>query len=279
MNDHLQRYLEDLRLRNYSLNTQRSYRACVEHFSQYFNQSPELLGPEHIREYQYYLINEKKCSWDTINQTVCALRLFYQVTLNKGWMIKHLSYPRKVKTLPVVLSPEEVSRLLASVEQYPHLVILSTIYAAGLRVSEAVHLQISDIDSKRMLIRIRQAKGNKDRYVILSPVLLELLRNYWKQRRPRLWMFPGPVPDLPITTHSVAKACARARKIAGLDKKATPHTLRHSFATQLLENGSNLRVIQLLLGHSRIDTTTRYLHVSPQAMAATVSPFDLLPRA
>ena len=271
------RYLEDLSLRNYSARTLETYCDCVRRFAEYFRMSPELLGPEHIRQYLLFLLNEKKSSWAWYNQTVCALRFLYSVTLKKDWAVERIPFGRKTSTLPVVLSIEEVSRLLDAVKHPIYKTILSTIYSSGIRVSEACNLQASDIDSHRMLIRIRQGKGKKDRYVILSERVLALLRNHWKQYRPALWLFEGSAPDRHVEIESVQRACAQARKAAGIQKKATPHTLRHCFATHLLEQGSNIRVIQILMGHKSLGTTSKYLHVSPTVIAATTSPFDSLP--
>jgi site-specific recombinase XerD len=179
-----QRYLQDLRLRNYSPKTLQTYVECVSLFARYFERSPEELGPEHIREYQRYLVEEKKCSWSRFNQTVCALRFLYRNTLGCDWAISHIPFPRKQKKLPVVLSRDEAAQLLAAIKSLKYRTILSLCYGAGLRISEALHLEVADIDSKRMMIRVRQAKGHKDRYVMLSPKLLELLREYWKKERP-----------------------------------------------------------------------------------------------
>ena len=197
------RYLEDLRLRNYSTKTQKIYCDCVSHFARFFKQSPEELGPEHIREYQLYLINEKKSSWSYFNQTICALRFLYRETLGRDWVVNHLPFPRKQKKLPVVLSKDEVSQLLGAVGDPKYKAVLSMIYATGRRVSEAAHLQVAGLDSHRMLIRVREAKGNKDRYVVLSSALLEMLREYWKRYRPTQWLFPGATPDKPILADSL----------------------------------------------------------------------------
>ena len=272
-----QRYLEDLRLRNYSQRTLQTYVECVSHFARYFKRSPEELGPEHIREYQIYLVEEKKCSWSRYNQTVCALRFLYHKTLGCEWAISHIPFPRKQKKLPVVLSRDEAARLLAAVDSLKYRTILSLCYGAGLRISEALNLKVSDIDSSRMMIRVRLAKGNKDRYVMLSPKLLELLREYWKAVRPGTWLFPRRGKDEHLTASTLQRACKRAGRDSGLSKAVTPHTLRHSFASHLLEAGADLRTIQLLLGHNSIQTTTVYTHVSQKSVLATVSPFDLLP--
>ena len=272
-----QRYLEDLRLRNYSQRTLQTYVECVSLFARYFKRSPEELGPEHIRQYQLYLVEEKKCSWSRYNQTVCALRFLYGKTLGCDWAITHIPFPRKQKKLPVVLSRDEAARFLAAIDSLKYRTILSLCYGAGLRINEALHLKVGDIDSSRMMIRVRQAKGNKDRYVMLSPKLLDLLREYWRVQRPTIWLFPSRINNEPLNAGTLQHACQRARQDSGIRKAVTPHTLRHSFASHLLEAGADLRTIQLLLGHNSIHTTTMYTHVSRKSVLATVSPFDLLP--
>jgi len=272
-----QRYLQDLRLRNYAPRTLQTYVECVSLFARYFKRSPEVLEPEHIRQYQLYLVDEKKCSWSRFNQTVCALRFLYRNTLGRDWAISHIPFPRKQKKLPVVLSPDEAALFLAAIKNLKYRAVLSLCYGAGLRISEALHLQVSDIDSKRMMIRVRQAKGHKDRYVMLSPKLLELLREYWKKERPSTWLFPGRCKDHPLDATTLQHVCRLARNDSGITKPVTPHTLRHSFASHLLEAGANIRTIQLLLGHNSLQTTAVYTHVSQTTVASTVSPFDLLP--
>ena len=272
-----QRYLQDLRLRNYAPRTLQTYVECVSLFARYFKRSPEKLEREHIREYQLYLVEEKKCSWSRFNQTVCALRFLYRNTLGRDWAITHIPFPRKQKKLPVVLSREEAALFLAAIKNLKYRAVLSLCYGAGLRISEALHLQVSDIDSKRMMIRVRQAKGHKDRYVMLSPKLLELLREYWKKDRPSTWLFPGRCKHQPLDSTTLQHVCRLARHDSGITKPVTPHTLRHSFASHLLEAGANIRTIQLLLGHNSLQTTAVYTHVSQTTVASTVSPFDLLP--
>lgn len=272
-----QRYLQDLRLRNYAPKTLQTYVECVSLFARYFKRSPEELGPEHIREYQRYLVEEKKCSWSRFNQTVCALRFLYRNTLGRDWAISHIPFPRKQRKLPVVLSRDEAAQFLASIKSPKYRAVLSLCYGAGLRINEALHLEVADIDSKRMMIRVRQAKGHKDRYVMLSPKLLELLREYWKKERPTVWLFPARGKDHPLSACALQRACQRARRVTGIRKPVTPHTLRHSFASHLLEAGANIRTIQLLLGHNSLQTTAVYTHVSQTTVGETVSPFDLLP--
>ena len=272
-----QRYLEDMQVRNLSPKTQRLYVECVSLYARHFRKSPERLGPEDIRAYQLYLVHDKQVSWSRFNQSVCALRFLYRVTLGKDWAITHIPFPRKETTLPVVLSPSEVAQFLGALTNLKYRTVLMTAYAAGLRVSEVLHLRVSDIDSQRMVIRIRQGKDHKDRYVMLSPKLLTLLREYWKAVRPTDWLFPGRTPDRPIGAHTLQDVCLRARRDSGLGKKVTTHTLRHSFATHLLEAGTDIRTIQLLLGLRSLRTTARYTHVSATTVAATISPFDSLP--
>jgi len=275
-----QRYIQDVRLRNYALKTLKAYVECVSLFARYFKRSPEELGPEHIREYQRYLVEDKKCSWSRFNQTVCALRFLYRNTLGREWAVTHIPFPRKQKKLPVVLSQDEVARFLRAINNLKYRTILSLCYGAGLRVSEAVSLKVADIDSTRMMIRIRQGKGHKDRYVMLSPRLLELLRQYWKAHRPLIYLFPtaGEDKHRPLGVSAVQKVCQQARRDSGLAKQVTPHTLRHSFASHLLEAGANIRTIQLLLGHNSLQTTAVYTHVSVKTICEMASPFDLLPR-
>ena len=272
-----QRYLEDLQLRNYSVKTQQVYVECVSLFARHFHQSPERLGPEEIRAYQLYLIQEKQVSWSRFNQTVCALRFLYGTTLGKDWSIKHLPFPRKETRLPVILTPAQVSTLLESIANPRHRMFFTTIYATGLRLSEARRLEVADIDSARQTVRVRQGKGRKDRYVMLSPRLLERLRQYWRAYRPARLLFPGLDPERPLAERTLQDALREARQKAGLSPQVTAHTLRHCFASHLLEAGVNVRVIQLLLGHASLKTTARYTHVADSALAQTVSPLDLLP--
>jgi integrase/recombinase XerD len=269
--------LEDLQLRNYSPNTIEAYIRCVAKFAQHFGAAPDRLGPEHIREYQVFLVQHKKVSWPVFNQTVCALRFFYHDTLHRNWMIEHIPYPRHEQKLPVVLSPSEVAALFEVTRNLKHRTILMTIYAAGLRVSEVTNLRVTDIDSQRQIICVRQGKGRKDRQVMLSPRLLDLLRTYWKSYRPAAWLFPGERPESPISRESVWRICKQAGEAAQLSKSISPHTLRHCFATHLLEDANDLRRIQILLGHRNLKTTARYLHVSNLAVRTTVSPLDRLP--
>ena len=269
-----QRMLEDLRVRNYAAKTQAIYIQSVAHFAAHFGQSPDQLGTEQIRAYLVHLVEERRVSWSLFNQTVCALRFLYRVTLGRGDLVPEIPFPRGMKKLPTVLSPDEVARLLRAVRQPKHRAVLMTIYAAGLRISEALALKVSDIDSERMVIHVRQGKGRKDRTVMLSPQLLNVLREHARRVRPRDWLFTGRRHDQPLHATAIQRACAEACKAAGLRKHATVHTLRHSFATHLLEAGTDLRLIQTLLGHNSIKTTAIYTHVSAQRLHATASPLD-----
>lgn len=268
------RMLSDLRVRNYAPGTQRVYVHHVARFAAHFGRSPADLGPEDAQTYLRHLVDVDEVSWSTFNQAICALRFLYRVTLERPEMIARLPFPRRQRKLPTVLSREEVARFFRVVRNPKHRAILLTVYGAGLRVSEAVGLRVGDIDSGRMVIHVRQAKGGKDRLVMLSPVLLEELRAYCRWARPGDWLFPGQEPARPLTSRSVQKACQRASEVAALDKRITPHTLRHSFATHLLEAGTDLRVIQTLLGHKSVGTTSVYTHISAARLRATRSPLE-----
>ncbi|MCB2069041.1 MAG: tyrosine-type recombinase/integrase, partial [Ottowia sp.] len=222
-------------------------------------------------------VEGRKLSAASVGIATSALRFLYKVTLKRDWAPEDIPMPKKPFRLPVILSRDEVTRLLESVANLKHRTLLTTTYAAGLRVSEATHLRVTDIDSQRMVLRVDQGKGRKDRYVMLSPRLLEALRAYWRSERPRLWLFPGEMPEQPITKGAVEAACKKARRTAGLTKPVTPHSLRHAFATHLLEAGTDVRTIQLLLGHRSLATTSRYLKVATSTVCATRSPLDWLP--
>ena len=272
-----QRMLEDLQLRNYSPLTIACYLRCVADFARHFGTSPESLGPDHVRTYQLFLIQEKQVSWSSVVQTVCALRFFSRVTLGRPAMLEYIAPPRRPHTLPIILSQTEVAALLTAPRNVKHRAILATLYATGLRVAELCQLQVTDIDSARMVLRVRQGKGQLDRYVMLSPKLLPVLRQYWQQYKPRPWLFPGAPRTRPMTTRTVHSICREAGQAAHLPKAIHPHVLRHAFATHLLEAGVDLRRIQLLLGHRSLRSTSRYLHVTPYALQATPSPLDTLP--
>jgi site-specific recombinase XerD len=248
----------------------------VAKFAQHFHRSPDQLGAEHIRQYQLFLIQEKKLAWSSYNQIISALRFFYSKTLKRAFLLQDIPFPRKVQKLPLILSQEEVARILTAPPHLKSRALLMTIYAAGLRRSEVARLQVNDIDSARMTITVHQGKGQRDRVVMLSPVLLDTLRQYWQHTKPKKWLFPGVTPDQPISGNDVFVVFHNAVRRAGIIKKVCPHSLRHSFATHLLESGTDLRTIQMLLGHRTLKTTSRYLHVSQQHVRATASPLDSL---
>lgn len=272
-----QRMIDDMTVRNLCPATIRLYVAAVAAFALYFRTSPDLLGPADIKAYQLYLVRVKEVAWSTLNIAVCALRFFYCVTLGKDWAIEHIVRPKGPKRLPEVLAAEEVVQFLAPIVNIKHRAMLVTAYAAGLRLAEVACLRVTDIDSKRMVIRVVAGKGRKDRYVMLSPNLLTLLRQYWKSVRPKQWLFPGANPDRHITSHAFTNVCTKAWMASGLQKKVTVRMLRHSFATHLLEGGANIRIIQVLLGHRSLATTARYTHVATSTICATQSPLDHLP--
>ena len=274
-----QRMTEDMQVRNLSPHTQASYVQQVSLFARYFSKSPELLGPEEIRAYQVYLTNERKLATSSILIAISALRFLYKITLHKDWTFDDIiPAPKKPQKLPVVLSPEEVLRFLDCVAGLKHRTILTTCYAAGLRISEVIRLKAPDIDSQRMVIRVEQGKGQKDRYVMLSPKLLQSLRNWWRVAKPKLWLFPGDIAGMHISKDAVEQACQKAQRRCCIPKPITPHSLRHAFAVHLLESGTDVRTIQLLLGHRSLATTARYLRIATSKVCSTTSPLDLLPR-
>ena len=274
------RMIEDMQVRNLAPHTQRSYLQQVSQFARYFGKSPELLGPDDVRTYQIHLSQDRQLSASSMLVAVAAIRFLYRVTLKREWCIDDaVPTCRKPQRLPVVLSRDEVGRFLDAVDLLKHRVILTVCYAAGLRISEAVRLTSAAIDSQRMVIRIEEGKGRKDRYVMLSPKLLDVLRDYWRTVRPKQWLFPGDLPGRPITTSAVEVVCRRARAAAGIEKPVTPHSLRHAFAVHLLEAGADLRTIQLLLGHRSLSTTARYLRLATNKVCATASPLDALQAA
>ena len=272
-----QRMLQDMGIRNLALNTQLAYVQQISAFARHFDCSPEALGPEQVRTYQVHLIEERKLAAGSLSVVAAALRFLYKITLGRAWNDDDIPMPKRAMKLPIVLSPEQVVRFLACVASTKHRAILTTIYATGLRVSEAVALGPADIDSSRMVLRVDQGKGRKDRYVMLSPRLLKVLRDYWRIERPKPWLFPGDGADHHISKNAVEQACKKAHRAAGIDKPVTPHSLRHAFATHLLEAGTDVRRIQLPLGHRSLATTSRYLKVATSSLCATVSPFDQLP--
>lgn len=270
-----QRMIDDMRLRNLSPQTQRTYIRYVAAFAMYFGQSPEHLGPDEARTFLLHLV-DRGLSSSTVNLARCAIRFVQVVTLGREWSTPYIAYARREYRLPVVLAPCEVRRLLDAVVNLKYHAILATIYATGMRSSEATHLRAGDLDSERKLITIRQGKGLRDRHVMFGPMLLEVLRAHWLRERPIDWLFAGANPSTPVAISTIRYVCKRAATDAGLSKRVTPRTLRHCFATHLLEAGVDIRVIQELLGHRSLRTTARYTHVSGLRIASVASPLDLI---
>lgn len=271
--------LEELQRRNYSHETIRSYVHAVEDFARRFNCPPDRLGPQHIRQYQAELFQKRKLSSGTVGIRLAALRFFYTKTLRRNWSIADTPYPKRTHRLPTILSQEEVAQLIDAGRTPCERILLMTLYATGVRRSELTHLKISDIDSQRMVVHIRDGKGRKDRDVMLSPKLLTALRTQWRfyHRQSSTWLFPSNYrKDRPIDTKTVWHACQKAAQRAGLQKRVHPHTLRHCFATHLYEAGTDLRAIQVLLGHEDLKDTLIYVHLAIQRLNATASPLDSL---
>lgn len=272
--------LEELQRRNYSHRTAKTYVRIVREFAEHFHQSPDQLGPEQIRQYQAYLFQSKKLAPATVSQYVSALRFLFIKTLHRHFLAEHIPFPKSRKRLPTVLSPEEVARLIDSARNLYHRTLLMTLYSTAMRRAELCRLKVRDVDSQRMMIRIDQGKGSRDRDVPLSPKLLETLRVYWRWMQPTTFLFPGTVKgvraDVPITPNVVWLACRQAAQVAGISKRISPHCLRHSCASHLLEAGADLRTIQVLLGHSRLEHTLVYLHLSPKHLQAIPNPLDTL---
>jgi len=274
-----QMMLEELQRRNYSPATIRCYLRAVADFARYFHRSPDQLRPQHIREYQAYLFRERKLDPSSVTQQLAALRFFFIKTLRKPWSVAETPYPKPVRRLPTILSQEEVARLINSARNPFDQVLLMTLYATGARCAEVAQLQVGDIDSSRMVVHIRGGKGREDRDVMLSPVLLAALREHWSRLKPKVWLFPGNrwhSASQPIRTKVLWQACHYAAQRAGLKKSVHPHTLRHCFATHLHEAGTDLRTIQVLLGHHDLEETTLYIHLSRRHLSATASPLDAL---
>jgi site-specific recombinase XerD len=267
--------IEDMTVRNLSRSTQQSYLYAVAKFSRHFNRAPDQLGMEDVRAYQLHLVAQKR-SWSHINQVACALRFFYGITLGHKEALERIVTGKEPERLLPVLSAEEIGRFLEAVAGLRNRVALTTAYAAGLRIGEVARLKVSSIDSKRMLIHVENGKGGRDRYAMLSPRLLDILRGYWKRAHPSLWLFPGQEPGSHVSTGALQAACRAARKRARIGKHVTAHSLRHSFATHLLESGTDIRIIQVMLGHSHLETTARYAQVATSLIAGTPSPFDRL---
>jgi site-specific recombinase XerD len=269
----------ELRIRGLAENTRRSYLESMRGLVRHFMRPPDQITAEDVKQYQLFLTRDKRVTWSTFNVRVCAIRFFYRHALRVPWDVEHIPYQRTGRRLPVVLSGEEVVALLEAATNLKHRAILMTLYAAGLRTSEAVRLKPADIDSQRMMIRVAQGKARKDRYVMLSDTLLETLRRYWRERRPTPWLFPGQDPTGPLTGGTVERFFADVKNRAGIGKRISPHSLRHSFATHLLERGVNIRVIQKLLGHRSLRSTEIYTHVAATYVRDTRSPLDdLLPK-
>lgn len=274
-----QRMIEELQLRNYSPKTVSVYVAAVAQFAGHFKRSPDQLTGEEIRTWQLHLRDVRQVSWSAFNIAMCALRFFYREVLGRDDLVPRLTFMRRERPLPVVPSADEVCRFLEAVPVLSYRMLLTVSYGCGLRLSESVRLEPRDVDSARMVIHVRRGKGKKDRYVTLSPVLLEMLRGYWKQERPKHWLFPSVLDAArPIGLRTIQKCCKRASAAAKLGKRVTVRSLRHAFATHLLEQGTSIRVVQVLLGHASVTTTQTYTHVSNEAVASVVSPLDHLPR-
>jgi integrase/recombinase XerD len=272
--------LEELQRRNYSAITTRNYLRVVTEFAKYFGKPPDRLGLNELRTYQAYLLRERKLTPGTVVNQVAALRFFFVKTLKRHQFRDFLPYPQDRRRLPTVLSREEISRLINAAGTLFRRTLLMTLYGTGMRRSELARLKVSDIDSQRMIIRVVAGKGGKDRDLPLSPALLETLRQYWRWRKPKLYMFPtrtlGRRLDHPISDKTVWIACSEAARRAGISKRVTPHTLRHSWATHLLEAGTDLRTIQVLLGHGDLETTAQYLHLSQRHLQTVINPLDSL---
>ena len=270
--------LEELQRCNYSEITTRKYLRVVSDFAKHFGKSPDKLGPNELRTYQAYLLRERKLTPGTAVNCVAALRFFFVKTLKRRQFREFLPYPKDRRRLPTVLSREEVSRLINAAGNLFRRTLLMTLYGTGMRRSELASLKVGDIDSQRMIIRVVAGKGGKDRDLPLSSALLETLREYWQWRKPKLYMFPtrtrGRTLDQPISDKTVWIACSEAARQAGIKKRITPHTLRHSWATHLLEAGTDLRTIQVLLGHGDLETTAQYLHLSQRHLQTVVNPLD-----
>jgi integrase/recombinase XerD len=275
-----QAMLEELHRRNYAATTIAAYVRIIEDFTRYFRRPPDRLGPQHLRQYQAHLFTDRKLQPGTVQQHVAALRFFYVKTLKRRYLLDEIPQPKCPRTLPVILSPEEVARLIDAARNLFHRTMLMTLYATGVRRAELCRLRVKDIDSPRMMVHIRNGKGGHDRDVPLSTTLLETLRVYWRWMHPKTYLFPGTVKnwraDVPITPKMPWEACRAAATRAGITKRLSPHTLRHCFATHLLEAGADLRTIQVLLGHRTLEHTLIYLHLSHRHLAAVPNPLDTL---
>jgi integrase/recombinase XerD len=267
------RMIEDMTIRKLAPKTQQGYIRIIKNFAAFLGRSPDTADGEDVRRFQLHLA-ASGAQAAILNHTISALRFFFKVTLKRHDIIEHTTFVREPRKLPVVLSPQEVARLINAAPSLKYKAALSLAYGAGLRAAEVVALKVTDIDSKRMLIRVEQGKGRKDRYVMLSPYLLDLLRTWWKAARPEGWLFPGRNPVQPMTTRQLNRACHSAAEAAGIEKNVSPHTLRHSFATHLLEQNTDIRVIQVLLGHAKLDSTALYARVATKTISAVQSPLE-----
>ena len=272
--------LEELHRRNYAASTIAYYIRNVEQFAQFFKRSPDRLSHTHLRTYQAYLLRERKLAPRTVRLHVCAIRFFFVKTLKRRYLLDDTPYPKIPRRLPQILSVDDVTRLIEAAHSLSHRTMLMVLYSTGMRNAELRHLQVADIDSRRMLIHIQQGKGGRDRYVPLSTTLLATLRVYYRWMRPKTWLFPGTVAgwraDKPITPKVLWEACVVAAQRAGLRTRVSPHLLRHSYATHLLESGADLRTIQLLLGHAEVRHTVLYLHLSQRHLQAVANPLDAM---
>jgi integrase/recombinase XerD len=269
------RMIEDMTVRNFAPKTQNDYIRAVTNLTRFLGRSPDTATAEDLRRFQLHLTGNRVGA-PTINFTVTVLRFFFTVTLDRTDAIKPLTFVPEPRKIPIVLSPEEVVRLLEAAPGVKYKAAFSVAYGAGLRVSEVAALKVSDIDSERMMLRIEQGKGRKDRHAMLSPLLLELLRDWWRIAHPKAWLFPGRDPLQPLSTRQINRACHAAADMARITKRVTPHTLRHSFATHLLEQNIDIRVIQVLLGHAKLDTTALYTRVASKTIQQVMSPLERL---
>jgi integrase/recombinase XerD len=270
-----QRMIDDMLVRRIGEKTQQTYIRAVKNLANFLKRSPDTASNEDLRRFQLHLA-EQRVGAPTINSTVSALRFFFTVTLDRADAVRHLTFVHEPRKLPLVLSPAEVARFLEAAPGIKYKAALSVAYGAGLRISEVVALKVCDIDSKRMMLRVEQGKGRKDRHAMLSPVLLDLLRDWWRIARPTAWLFPGRDPVHPMSTRQLTRACHAAADMAEIKKRVTPHTLRHSFATHLLEQNVDIRVIQVLLGHAKLETTALYTRIATNTIRAVMSPLDRL---
>jgi integrase/recombinase XerD len=269
------RMIEDMTVRNFAPKTQHDYIRAVTKLARFLGRSPDTATAEDLRRFQLHL-TANRVGAPTINFTVTVLRFFFTMTLDRADAIKHLTFVREPRKIPVVLSLEEVARLLEAAPGPKYKAALAAAYGAGLRVSEVATLKVSDIDSERMMLRVEQGKGHKDRHAMLAPQLLELLRDWWRIARPQVWLFPGQNPVNPMTTRQINRACHAAADMARITKRVSPHTLRHSFATHLLEQNTDIRVIQVLLGHAKLETTALYTRIATNTIRAVMSPLERL---